>query len=164
MLIIRLKPTKRATRYCNRDNIDLIRIQTVLYFIAQYIDTRKKIEIVDITLDIDCRKEDSEYNFMSKHIAIAGISWNDKKIKTRRGRLKYLLEHTVHEFRHCMQEVMFKKDASDVTYGKTSEPNYATNPLEIDATWFEQKFAKKALDLYFALKKAKVRDVKRYHG
>ena len=163
MLIINLKLTDRAERYCNRDNIEIIRVQAVLNFIAQYIDHRKKIEIVNMSLDIDCRKADSEYNFQSKHILIAGITENHRKIKTRKGRLKYFFEHLVHEFRHCMQEVMFKKDASDVTYESTNDASYADNPLEIDAMWFEKRYAKKALELYFALKKSKVRDVDFYH-
>lgn len=163
MLVINLKPSERAVRYCKRDNIELLRVQQVLSFIAQYIDLRKKIEIVNISLDIDCRKSDSEYNFRSKHILIAGITENHKKIKTRKGRLKYFFEHLIHEFRHCMQEVIFKRDASEVTYESTDDASYNDNPLEIDAMWFEKKFAKKALDLYFALKKAKVRDVDFFH-
>ena len=159
MLVINLKLTGRAARYCTRDNIDVIRVQEVLNFIAQYIDTRKKIEIVNMSLDIDCRKADSQYNFQSKHILIAGITEKHRRGKTRIGRLRYFFEHLVHEFRHCMQEVMFKKDASDVTYESTADASYADNPLEIDAMWFEKRFAKKALDLYFALKKAKVRNV-----
>lgn len=164
MLTICLNPTDRARRYCKRDNIDVTRVQSVLNFIAQYIDHRKKIEIVNISLDIDCRKADSEYSFQSKHILIAGITENHRKIKTRKGRLKYFFEHLVHEFRHCMQEVMFRKDASDVTYESTDDANYADNPLEIDAMWFEKRFAKKALELYFALKKARVKNVDEYHG
>jgi hypothetical protein len=159
MLVINLKPTDRAERYCKRDNIELIRVQAVLNFIAQYIDKRKKIEIVNMSLDIDCRKADSEYNFRSKHILIAGITENHRKIKTRKGRLKYFFEHLVHEFRHCMQEVIFKKDASDVTYESTNDSNYNDNPLEIDAMWFEKRFAKKAFELYQSLKTAKVKDV-----
>jgi hypothetical protein len=62
-----------------------------------------------------------------------------------------------------MQEVMFKKDASDVTYESTDDADYADNPLEIDAMWFEKRFAKKALDLYFALRRARVRDVDVFH-
>jgi hypothetical protein len=164
MLVIRIKPTERAARYCKRDNFDLVRIQQVLNFIAQYIDNRKKVEIVNITLDIDCRKADSEYNFVAKFILIAGIGHNDSKIKTRRGRLAYFFEHLVHEFRHCMQEVVFKKDASDITYESTDDAEYADNPLEIDANWFERKFAKKAIDLYFSLKKSKVRNVDVFYG
>lgn len=159
MLVINLKPTKRAYRYFKRDNIESVRVQEVLNFIGQYMDSRKKIEIVNISLDIDCRKSDSEYNFQSKHILIAGITENHRKIKTRKGRLKYFFEHLVHEFRHCMQEVRFKRDASEVTYESTDDASYNDNPLEIDAMWFEKRFAKKALDLYFALKKAKVRNV-----
>ena len=163
MLVINLKPTDRAERYCKRDNIDLVRVQAVLSFIAQYIDLRKKIEIVNMSLDIDCRKADSEYNFRSKHILIAGITENHKKIKTRKGRLRYFFEHLVHEFRHCMQEVIFHCDASEVTYESTNDANYNDNPLEIDANWFERKFAKKGLELYFALKKAKVRNVEFFY-
>ena len=91
MLVINLKPTQRAERYCKRDNIDIARVQAVLNFIAQYIDHRKKIEIVNITLDIDCRKADSEYNFQSKHILIAGIGQNNRKIKTRKIKLNIKL-------------------------------------------------------------------------
>ena len=120
MLVINLKPSERAVRYCKRDNIDLIRVQAVLRFIAQYIDLRKKVEIVNISIDIDCRKADSEYNFQSKHILIAGVSQNHRRIKTRRGRLKYFFEHLIHEFRHCMQEVIFHRDASEVTYESTN--------------------------------------------
>ena len=164
MLVVNLKPTERAQRYCRRDNIDLIRVQEVLNFIAQYIDSRKKIEIVNMSLDIDCRKADSEYNFRSKHILIAGITEKHRRGKTRKGRLNYFFEHLVHEFRHCMQEVIFRKDASDVTYESTDDAEYADNPLEVDAMWFEKKYAKKALELYFALKRAKVEDVDIYHG
>ena len=91
MLVIQLKPTTRAQRYLDRDNVELVRLETVLNFIARYIDKRKKIEIVSVTFDIDCRKEDSEYHFNSKQIIIGGISKNDKKVKTRAGRLKYLI-------------------------------------------------------------------------
>ena len=164
MLYIQLKLSERASRYFQRDNVDIVRVQEVLNFIAQYMDSRKKVEVVSMSLDIDCRKADSEYNFRSKHILIAGIGQNHRKIKTRKGRLRYFFEHLVHEFRHCMQEVMFKKDASDVTYESTDDADYADNPLEIDAMWFEKRYAKKALDLYFALKTAKVRDVSSYHG
>ena len=163
MLVINLKPTERAIRYCKRDNIDLIRVRTVLNFIAQYIDRRKKIVIVNISLDIDCRKADSEYNFRSKHILIAGITENHRKIKTRKGRLRYFFEHLVHEFRHCVQEVMFKKDASHVTYESTADADYADNPLEIDAMWFEKKVAKKAVELYFALKRSRIKDADFFH-
>ena len=163
MLVINLKLTDRAGRYCKRDNIDIIRVQSVINFIAQYIAHRKKIEIVNKSLDIDCRKADSEYNFRSKHILIAGITEKHRRGKTRKGRLQYFFEHLVHEFRHCMQEVMFKKDASDVTYESTDDADYADNPLEIDAMWFEKKFTKKALELYFALKKAKVKGVDYFH-
>ena len=164
MLVVNLRLTERAQRYCKRDGIDIVRVQEVLNFIAQYIDSRKKIEIVNMSLDIDCRKADSEYNFRSKHILIAGITENHRKIKTRKGRLKYFFEHLVHEFRHCMQEVMFKKDASDVTYESTDDAEYADNPLEVDAMWFEKRYAKKALELYFALKRAKLKGVDVYHG
>ena len=163
MLFILLKPTERANRYLNRDNIDIHRLQTMLNFVAGYIDTRKKVENVTITLDIDCRKADSEYNFVSKHVLIAGIGQNHKKIKTRRGRLKYLIEHLVHEFRHCMQEVVFRKDASEVTYDSTDDEQYNDNPLEKDANWFEDKFNRKALDLYRLLKKYRVRNATWFH-
>jgi len=164
MLVINLKPTGRAERYCKRDNIDIVRVQAVLRFIAQYIDLRKKVEIVNISIDIDCRKADSEYNFQSKHILIAGVSQNHRRILTRSGRLKYFFEHLIHEFRHCMQEVIFKRDASDITYESTDDASYADNPLEIDAMWFEKKFAKKALDLYYALKKARVKNVNLFYS
>ena len=163
MLYIKLKLSTRAQRYFRRDNIDPIRVQEVLNFISKYIDTRKRPLVKTISLDIDCRKSDSEYNFVSRHILIAGIGQNHKKIKTRKGRLKYFFEHLVHEFRHCMQEVVFKRDASEVTYESTNDASYADNPLEIDAMWFEKRFAKKALDLYFALKKAKVKDCDFFH-
>jgi hypothetical protein len=158
MLVINLKPSDRAIRYCKKDNIELTRVQAVLNFIAQYIDKRKKIEIVNMSLDIDCRKADSEYNFQSKHILIAGITEKHRRGSTREGRLKYLFEHLVHEFRHCMQEVIFHRDASEITYDSTDDAEYADNPLEIDANWFEQKFAKKAYHLYRSLRKAKVKN------
>tara|TARA_R110002051_G_C8449609_1_gene456563 strand:+ start:108 stop:608 length:501 start_codon:yes stop_codon:yes gene_type:complete len=157
MLFISLIPTERAERYLKRDNIDLRILQTTLNFYALYIDKRKKIENIKMSLDIDCRKADSEYNFVSKHILIAGIGQNDKKIKTKKGRLRYLLEHLAHEFRHCMQEVIFKRDASEVTYESTDDASYADNPLEIDAMWFEERVNKKFVDLYYHLNRNKTR-------
>ena len=77
--------------------------------------------------------------------------------------MKYLIECLVHEFRHCLQEIVFKKDANDVTYGSTDEPEYRKNPLEVDAYWFEEKYSKKALNLYTYLKKCKLKDVDVYH-
>ena len=167
MLVIQLKPTDRAERYLNRDNIELLRLETVLNFISKYIDKRKKTQLIVITFDIDCRKEDSEYYFKSKHICIGGISYNDKKIRTRAGRLKYLISCLMHEFRHCIQEIAFNKDASDVTYGdadvKKGLDAYKNNPLEKDANWFESKYATKAYNLYRFLKKCKLRGVDVYH-
>lgn len=168
MLVIILKPTGRAVRYLQRDNIDLIRLESVLNFVSRYIDTRKKVEIVNIPFDIDCRKEDSEYHFNSKIIAIAAKSKNDKKTKTRSGRLKYLISCLVHEFRHCMQEKLFNKSADDVTYEDTDVKGggdaYNNNPLELDATWFEKKYTKKAYDLYRFLKKCKLKNASIFHG
>lgn len=157
MLFISLRPTKRAERYLKRDNIDCRILQTILNFYALYIDKRKKVENVKMSLDIDCRKSDSEYNFTSKHILIAGITENHRKIKTKKGRLKYLLEHLAHEFRHCMQEVIFKRDASEVTYESTADAAYADNPLEIDANWFEDRVDKKFIDLYYHLNRNRTR-------
>ena len=67
MLLVVLKPSKRAERYLKNDNIDIIRLETVINFIARYVDKRKKIEIIHIPFDIDCRKEDSEYFFSSRY-------------------------------------------------------------------------------------------------
>lgn len=163
MLFIVIKPTERATRYLDRNNIELYRLQSVLNFISGYIDKRKMIQNITITLDIDCRKADSEYNFVSKHILIAGIGENHRRIKTRKGRLKYLIEHLVHEFRHCMQEVIFKKDASEITYDSTDDESYEDNPLEKDAMWFEKRFNKKAFELYQSLKTYKVKSANSFH-
>jgi hypothetical protein len=158
MTFVFLSPTERAARYLKRDNIDINILQTILNFYSLYIDKRKKIEQIKITLDIDCRKEDSEYNFVSKHILIAGVTANDKKWgKTKNSRLKYLLEHLAHEFRHCMQEVIFKKDASEVTYDSTDDADYKTNPLEVDANWFEDRVNKKLMHLYTSLKTSRTR-------
>jgi len=158
MTFVFLSPTERAERYLKRDNIDINILQAILNFYSLYIDKRKKIEHIKITLDIDCRKEDSEYNFVSKHILIAGVTQNNKRWgKTKNSRLKYLLEHLAHEFRHCMQEVVFKKDASDVTYNSTDSADYETCPLEIDANWFEDRVCKKFVDLYNQLKRNKTR-------
>ena len=158
MTFVKLSPTDRATRYLNRDNIDINILQTILNFYSLYIDKRKKIELVRISLDIDCRRVDSEYNFVSKHILIAGVTENNKRWgKTKKSRLKYLLEHLAHEFRHCMQEVIFKKDASAVTYDSTDGDSYNDNPLEIDAYWFEDRVNKKFVDLYYSLKSNKTR-------
>ena len=167
MLVVRLIPSDRATRYLDRDNIELARLETVLNFITRYMDKRKKIEILNINFDIDCRKEDSEYYFKSRHIVIGGISVNDKKVRTRAGRLKYLISCLIHEFRHCIQEKLFNKDASDITYTDKSNKNsdeYLNNTLEIDATWFEKKFEKKAYDLYRFLKKCKVKSIDSFYA
>lgn len=165
MLVITLKPTDRATRYLERDNIELIRLETVLNFISRYIDTRKKLELVTISFDIDCRKEDSEYYFKSKNITIAAIGHNNE---TRGDRLKYLIECLIHEFRHCIQEIVFKKNADHVTYNdkdvKRDLNAYSNNPLELDATWFEEKYTKKAYSLYRYLKKCKLKNASIYHG
>ena len=157
MLFISLIPTDRAMRYMVRDNVDPKILQTILNFYALYIDKRKKVEQVKMTIDIDCRKADSEYNFQSKHILIAGITEKHRRGKTKKGRVKYLLEHLAHEFRHCMQEVIFRKDASDVTYESTDDADYADNPLEIDAMWFEERVNKKFVELYTALSKNRTR-------
>ena len=157
MLFVHLSPTERAQRYLKRDNIDIHILQNILNFYSLYIDKRKKIEVVKMSLDIDCRKADSEYNFVSKHILIAGITEKHRRGKTKKGRLKYLLEHLAHEFRHCMQEVIFKKDASEVTYDSTNDAAYTDNPLEIDANWFEERVNKKFVQLYYHLNKNKTR-------
>ena len=164
MTVIRLNPTERAIRYCKRDNFDLERIRQVLNIVADSIDFRKKVEIVNITLDIDCRRQDSEYNFQSKFILIAGITENHRRGKTRKGRLSYLFQHLIHEFRHCMQEVIFRKDASDVTYQSTNDQEYEDSPLEKDANWFETRAWKKAMELYFSLKNVKIKNANVYHG
>ena len=158
MTFVFLSPTERAERYLKRDNIDINILQTILNFYSLYIDKRKKIERIKITLDIDCRKEDSEYHFVSKHILIAGVTENNtKRGKTKNSRLKYLLEHLAHEFRHCMQEVVFKKDASQVTYDSTDNDDYRDNPLEKDAYWFEERVNKKFVDLYNCLRRNRTR-------
>jgi len=163
MLLVVLKPSKRAERYLKNDNIDIIRLETVINYIARYVDTRKKIEIIHIPFDIDCRKEDSEYFFSSKDIVIAGIYKNSKTTSTRSKRLKYLIECLVHEFRHCLQEIIFKKSQKDIDYISSDGDEYKNNILEKDARWFEEKYSKKAYELYRFLKKCKVRNVEFFH-
>ena len=62
-----------------------------------------------------------------------------------------------------MQEVVFRKDASEVTYDSTNDEQYNDNPLEKDANWFEDKFNRKALDLYRLLKRYRVRNATWFH-
>ena len=73
----------------------------------------------------------------------------------------------MHEFRHCIQEIIFKKDASDITYNdkdvKKNSDAYSKNPLELDANWFEIKYSKKAYELYRFLKKCKLKNADQFY-
>ena len=166
MVIVRLKPTEKAQRFFNRENIDRNILETILNFYARYIDLRKRTHVVKILLDIDCRKYDSEYSFDSYHISIAGPSKDEPKTSTRKGRLEYIVTNLMHEFRHFVQDFVFHRDASEIDYydGDKLSEDYDTHPLEIDANWFERASSKKAVELYYQLKKSKIRGINEYHG
>jgi|3_EtaG_2_1085321.scaffolds.fasta_scaffold02435_7 hypothetical protein len=166
MVIVRLKPTDKAQRFFERENIDRNILETILNFYARYIDLRKRTHVIKVILDIDCRKYDSEYSFNSYHISIAGPSKGEPKTNSRKARLKYVIDNLMHEFRHFVQDFVFHHDISDVDYydGDELSDSYENHPLEIDANWFEQRASKKALELYYQLKKAKIRDINEYQG
>ncbi len=166
MVNIRLKPTRRTERYLARDNIDLYILEAILNFYLKYIDKRKTRYRYNIKLDIDCRKTSSEYFFKHNEFIIAGLNQSGAKSQTRGKRLEYLLSHLMHEFRHFVQDRVFHRDVSEITYEskdvRDGTDAYYKNPLELDANSFEHKSTPKAIKLYTALKKARIRNIDKF--
>ena len=77
--------------------------------------------------------------------------------------IEYLLSHLMHEFRHFVQDRIFNRDVSEITYENSDVRDgsdaYYNNPLEKDANRFESRSLPKALELYKCLKKAKLRNI-----
>lgn len=163
MVSICLKPTSKAERYLKRDGVDVCILETILNFYLRYIDKRKPMYKHNVKLDIDCRKTSSEYYFKHNEIIIAGLKQSGAEAQTKPKRLEYLLSHLMHEFRHFVQDRIFNRDVSEITY-ENSDVNsgsdaYYNNPLEKDANKFEAKSLPKALSLYKCLKRAKLRNI-----
>ena len=168
MVTIRLMPTPKTVRYLKRDGIDVLILETILNFYLRYIDTRKRAFRYNIKLDIDCRKTSSEYYFKHNEFIIAGLKQTGAESKTKAARLEYLLSHLMHEYRHFVQDRIFHRDVSEITYEdsdvRDGSDAYYDNPLEKDANRFEDKSLPKALDLYNVMKKAKIRNVDQFSG
>lgn len=162
MLVLKLQPTKRAKRYLDRTNLDAKAMETVLNFFIQPFSQSRKLRFLVLHLDIDCRRMSSECVFGANLIVLTGIHTVPKRRDSLSAHTVYIFHHLMHEFRHFIQDVIFKKTYKDITYDlrdvKEETMAYVDNKLEIDANKFERYATKKALRIYKLLLESRVPD------
>lgn len=72
----------------------------------------------------------------------------------------------LHEFRHFVQDKVFKIPLTKKNYDETTEKSYMSSPVEIDAGYFEMMAYPRALRLYNRITKLKnqFREISGYKG
>ena len=75
--------------------------------------------------------------------------------------IKAMNAHLLHEFRHFMQDKVFRITLTKKNYDESSTKSYLLSPVEIDAISYEINIGKKVLSNYLKLVELKIQFIKK---
>jgi hypothetical protein len=143
--MIILKPTiKIRKRFPNLDFETLSLVYSLL-FDSVYKAQKKRSYTLYIKF---VKKNYSYYTFQPGkfvYIKMSGIIFNEKNFHST----------LLHEFRHFVQDKVFRIPLTKKNYDETTLKSYLSSPVEADADWFEMHTTPKVIRLYKRLFKLK---------
>jgi hypothetical protein len=150
MYVFHVKATAKSKKWLKAHKIDLNALSSALSILVSEIYPSIKVHHVQLTLQILFNREDSEYPFKSNKIKLCEKPYTENSsIKIKQ---KDIFDHFLHEFRHWMQAIIFKKGIRELRY--TDEDvmfntnAYYRNKLEVDARQFVRQYLTKFTKYY----------------
>ena len=145
MYIFTLKPTQKSVAWFKENNYDLkaIGAATSLIFaeVEPYTITRK----ITLTVQVDIGAVESGYRFYTDKIYLCDKP--DSMARSRKQKERALFEHYLHEFRHWMQNRIYKVSHTQFAYNQEdvdlNRHAYFRNEYEIDARRFTKQYLSK---------------------
>jgi hypothetical protein len=125
--MILLKPNKYVRQKFK--NIDYQVLSSIFSTLFDVVDTRVKKRHHSVNIYFSSKNSDSYYTFKTPTTAI----YISKSIKTE----KRFISTLIHEFRHLIQDKIFKIPFSRAYYDDSTITNYYNSPIEIDARAYE---------------------------
>jgi len=143
--MIILKPTIKVRKRFSKIDFETLSLVYSLLFDSVYKARKKR----NYTLYIKFVKKDySYYTFQPGkfvYIKMSGVIFDDKQFHST----------LLHEFRHFIQDKVFRIPLTKKNYDETTLKSYLTSPVEADAEWFEMHSTPKVMKLYKRLLKLK---------
>jgi hypothetical protein len=128
-------------------NIDYQILSSIFSTLFDVVDTRAKKRHHHVDIYFSSKKSDSHYTFKKPTTAI----YISKSIKTE----KKFISTLIHEFRHLIQDKIFKIPFSRAYYDDSTIANYFKSPIEVDARAYELMITPYVMRMHSRLKKLK---------
>lgn len=154
--MITLKPDRKLKdKFPKIDYHSLSLVYSLLYDSACISKRRKNFDIYICTSNGDC----SYYNWRWPFNVKLYISHHTTSLRVFHAAM-------LHEFRHFLQDNIFKIPLSKRTYDETTHNSYMASPVEIDARAYEKQLLSKVIRLYERLNKQKenIKYISSYKG
>jgi len=154
MYIFTLKPTPKSEIWFNEGGYDLKAMGASTSMLFAEVEPGAITRKIELTIQVDFDADESGYMFYTNKIILCDKP--DSKAKSRKKKERALFEHYLHEFRHWMQNRIYKISHTQLTYNQEdvdlNRHAYFRNEHEVDARRFSKQYLSKFCKYYKAFK------------
>jgi len=154
MYIFTLKPTLKSAIWFRSNNYDTRAMGAATSMLFAEIEPGAITKKIILTIQIDIGADESGYKFYSNKIYLCDEPCT--KAKSRKQKERAFFEHFLHEFRHWMQNRIYKVSHTQLAYSQEdvdlNRHAYFRNEYEVDARRFSKYHLSKFCKYYNAFK------------
>jgi hypothetical protein len=154
MYIFTLKPTPKSVTWFDKNKYDIKSMSAATSMLFAEVEPGAITRKITLILQVDVGADESGYKFYSNKIYLCDEP--DTKAKSRKQKEVALFEHYLHEFRHWMQNRIYKISHTALDYSQEdadlNRHAYFRNEHEVDARRFSKQHALKFYKYYKAFK------------
>jgi hypothetical protein len=155
MYYFRLKPTAKSVKWFNENGYDVKAMSAALSMIFSDVEPNTITRKIDLTIQIVEGSDKSTFIFYTNKLQLCDRP--DENAKSQKQKDLALFEHLLHEFRHWMQNRVYKISHTEFNYSDEDADNnrnaYFRNEHEVDARRFSKQHLKNFCKYYKAYKR-----------
>ena len=152
MYIFTLKPTSKSVKWFKDNNYDLKAMGAALSMIFADVEPGTIARKVKLTVQVNIGADESGFRFYTDKIYLCDVPC--MYAKSQKQKELAVFTHLLHEFRHWMQNRLYKISHTEFSYSDEDADNnrntYYKNEHEVDA----RRFAKQHLNNFYKYYKA----------
>jgi len=154
MYIFTLKPTPKSVIWFEENSYDLKAIGAATSMLFAEVEPGTITRKITLIVQVDIGADESGYKFYTNKIYLCDKP--STTAKSRKQKERALFEHYLHEFRHWMQNRIYKVSHTQLTYNQEdvdlNRNAYFRNEHEVDARRFSKQYLTKFCKYYKAFK------------
>jgi hypothetical protein len=154
MYIFTLKPTPKSVKWFKTHNYDLKAMGAATSMLFAEVEPGAITKKITLKLQVDIGADESGYKFYNDKIYLCDEP--DSRARSQRRKELAIFNHFLHEFRHWMQNRIYKISHTALDYSQEdadlNRHIYFRNEHEVDARRFAKQYVNKFYRYYKAFK------------